>query len=99
MSVVGSNSAGPLTTRVGNEGAVLLSVGAHLLSMVPAEGWYRTEMFLGMFIFGTGTGIGTAVVAAAIAACPARRRTRQARLRASPTRCSRSARPSVSRCA
>jgi EmrB/QacA subfamily drug resistance transporter len=70
MSVVGSNFAGPLTTRIGYKkvavvGAILLSAGALLLSMVPADGSYWTDLFPGMFIFGAG--IGTTVVAAAIA--------------------------------
>jgi EmrB/QacA subfamily drug resistance transporter len=71
MSVVGSNLAGPLTTRFGYRkvavlGAVLLSVGAFLLSRVSPHGNYWTDLLPAMVVFGYG--IGTTVVAAAIAA-------------------------------
>ena len=71
MSVVGSNLAGPLTTRFGYKkvavlGAVALSVGAFLLSRVSADGNYWTDLLPAMVVFGYG--IGTTVVAAAIAA-------------------------------
>uniref|UniRef100_UPI003F494E2D MFS transporter n=1 Tax=Nonomuraea bangladeshensis TaxID=404385 RepID=UPI003F494E2D len=71
MSVVGSNVAGPLTTRVGYKkvavaGALMLTVGTLLLSMAPADGSYWADLFPGMLFFGTG--IGTTSVAAAIGA-------------------------------
>jgi EmrB/QacA subfamily drug resistance transporter len=71
MSVVGSNLAGPLTTRFGYKkvavlGTVLLSIGAFLLSRVSADGNYWTDLLPAMVVFGYG--IGTTVVAAAIAA-------------------------------
>jgi EmrB/QacA subfamily drug resistance transporter len=71
MSVVGSNLAGPLTTRFGYKkvavlGTVLLSIGAFLLSRVSPDGNYWTDLLPAMVVFGYG--IGTTVVAAAIAA-------------------------------
>jgi EmrB/QacA subfamily drug resistance transporter len=71
MSVVGSNLAGPLTSRFGYKkvavfGAVILSAGAYLLSRVEAGGDYWTDLFPAMVVFGYG--IGTTVVSSAIAA-------------------------------
>jgi EmrB/QacA subfamily drug resistance transporter len=71
MSVVGSNLAGPLTTRFGYPrvavgGAIVLATGAFLLSRVSADGSYWTDLFPGLVVFGFG--IGTTVVSAAIAA-------------------------------
>nr|WP_192810228.1 MFS transporter [Actinomadura rudentiformis] len=71
MSIVGSNLAGLLTTRFGYKkvavlGAVLLSVGTLLLSRVPVDGAYWTDLLPGLVVFGAG--IGTTVVASAIAA-------------------------------
>ena len=71
MSVVGSNLAGALTTRIGYRkvavaGSVILAAGAFLLSRVGAEGNYWTDLLPGMVVFGFG--IGTTVVPAAIAA-------------------------------
>jgi EmrB/QacA subfamily drug resistance transporter len=71
MSIVGSNLAGPLTTRFGYRkvavfGAALLSLGALLLARVPADGNYWIDLLPAMVVFGFG--IGTTVVASAIAA-------------------------------
>ena len=71
MSIVGSNLAGPLTTRFGYRkvailGTVALAAGAYLLSRVTADGNYWVDLLPAMIIFGYG--IGTTVVAAAIAA-------------------------------
>jgi EmrB/QacA subfamily drug resistance transporter len=71
MSIVGSNLAGPLTTRFGYRkvailGAAMLAIGAFLLSRVTADGNYWTDLLPAMVVFGYG--IGTTVVAAAIAA-------------------------------
>ena len=71
MSIVGSNAAGPLTTRFGYKkvavsGATLLTGGAYLLSRVTADGNYWTDLLPAMVVFGAG--IGTTVVSAAIAA-------------------------------
>ncbi|WP_049558314.1 MFS transporter [Nonomuraea sp. SBT364] len=71
MSIVGSNLAGPLTTRFGYRkvavfGAALLTAGAYLLSRVTADGNYWTDLLPAMVVFGVG--IGTTVVASAIAA-------------------------------
>ncbi|GAA4978884.1 MFS transporter [Nonomuraea thailandensis] len=71
MSIVGSNLAGPLTTRFGYRkvamfGATLLSGGAYLLSRVTVGGDYWTDLLPAMVVFGAG--IGTTVVASAIAA-------------------------------
>ncbi len=71
MSIVGSNLAGPLTTRFGYRkvailGTVALAAGAFLLSRVTADGDYWVDLLPAMIIFGYG--IGTTVVAAAIAA-------------------------------
>jgi EmrB/QacA subfamily drug resistance transporter len=70
-SVVGSNLAGPLTTRFGYlkvaiGGATALASGAFLLSRVSAGGSYWVEFFPAMVVFGAG--IGVTVVASAIAA-------------------------------
>ncbi|MBB4966321.1 MFS transporter [Saccharothrix violaceirubra] len=71
MSVVGSNLAGPLTTKFGYKkvavfGATALALGAYLLSRVTADGNYWADLFPAMVVFGFG--IGTTVVASAIAA-------------------------------
>ncbi|MEU7864467.1 MFS transporter [Nonomuraea sp. NPDC049141] len=71
MSVVGSNLAGPLTSKFGYKkvavlGAALLSLGAYLLSRVTADGDYWIDLFPAMVVFGYG--IGTTVVSSAIAA-------------------------------
>ncbi|MBB4907441.1 MFS transporter [Actinophytocola algeriensis] len=71
MSVVGSNLAGPLTTRFGYRkvavfGATLLTGGAYLLSRVAPDGDYWTDLLPAMVVFGAGIGI--TVVASAIAA-------------------------------
>ncbi|WP_433263568.1 MFS transporter [Actinosynnema sp. CS-041913] len=70
-SVVGSNLAGPLTTRFGYRkvavlGALALTIGAWLLSRLTEQGGYWTDFLPAMVVFGYG--IGTTVVAAAIAA-------------------------------
>ncbi|MEU4391492.1 MFS transporter [Kribbella sp. NPDC023855] len=70
-SVVGSNLAGPLTTRFGYPkvaicGATTLAAGAFLLSRVSAGGSYWIELFPALVVFGAG--IGVTVVASAIAA-------------------------------
>ncbi|NUT39202.1 MAG: MFS transporter, partial [Thermoactinospora sp.] len=59
MSIVGSNLAGPLTTRFGYRkvamlGAALLAGGAYLLSRVTVGGDYWTDLLPAMVVFGAG---------------------------------------------
>ena len=71
MAGVGSYAAQAAIARIGVRavaaaGAVALALGALLLTGVSTDGGYMTDLFPGLFVFGTGLGVAT--VAAAIAA-------------------------------